>query len=66
MANESLVKADELDTLELLQEQRNEKLMGAIALYVAHCGGDVARATEAQSVQLADALASWILTSGDE
>jgi hypothetical protein len=53
----------ELSEAEALQEERNEKLMSQIALYVAHCGGDVARATDAQTERMADALAAWILTS---
>lgn len=56
----------ELSTADILQEERNEKLMQAIALYVAHCGGDVARASEEQSERMADALATWILTSEAE
>ena len=61
----SVVKQDD-DEKDDVQEERNEKLMQSIALYVAHCGGDVARATEAQTERMADALATWILTSGGE
>ena len=50
---------------EKAQATRDAALWASVTLLVAHCGGDINKATEAQKADFAADLAAWIITSGD-